>query len=124
MRGRRWSVLIASVWLCAACAGPSTNVPALAPDDATAERRQQETAHLRDYYAQLHRLDTVAFRIRTANRADCKESVAAQIGLYAATPQSLPRKYKSLSAEALKLTWSGRSSSRLWTARRPLRPGS
>ena len=105
MRGRRWSVLIASVWLCAACAGPSTNVPALAPDDVAAERRRQETAQLRDYYAHLHRLDTVAFRIRTANRADCKESVAAQIGLYATTPQSLHRKYKSLSAEALKLTW-------------------
>lgn len=104
MRGRRWSVLIASVWLCAACAGPSTNVPALAPDDVDAERRKQETAQLRDYYAQLHRLDTVAFRLRTANRDDCKEWVSAQIGLYAATPQNLPRKYRSFAAEALNLT--------------------
>ncbi len=104
MRRRRWVVLIANVWLCAACAGPSTNVPALLPDDIATERRKQETAQLRDYFAQLQRLDTVAFRIGTANRADCKEWVAAQIGLLAVTPQSLPRKYKSFSAEALNLT--------------------
>ena len=60
---------------------------------------------MRDYYAQLHRLDTVAFRIRTANRADCKEWVAGQIGLLAHTPASLPRKYRSFSAEALGLHW-------------------
>ena len=65
----------------------------------------EEIAQLRDYYAQLHRLDTVAFRIRTANRADCKEWVAGQIGLLALSPQSLPRKYRTFSAEALNLTW-------------------
>ncbi len=102
---RRWWVLLASVWLCAACAGPSANFPALPADDVAAERRRQEIAQLRDYYAQLHRLDTVAFRIRTANRADCKQWVAGQIGLLVVTPQSLPRKYRSFSAEALNLTW-------------------
>ena len=91
--------------LCAACVGPSTNFPALPADDIAAERRRQEIAQLRDYYAQLRRLDTVAFRIRSANRADCKEWVAGQIGLLAVTPQSLPRKYRSFSAEALNLTW-------------------
>ena len=97
--------MIASVLLCAACARPSTNVPALAADDIAAEKRRQEITQLRDYYAQLHRLDTVAYRIGTANRADCKEWVSAQIGLLATTPQSLPRKYRSFSAEALNLTW-------------------
>ena len=103
MRGRRWWV-ITSVWLCAACA-PSANLPALSPDDVAAERRKQEIAQLRDYYEQLHRLDTVAFLIRTANREFCKDWVSAQIGLLALTPQSLPRKYKSFSAEALGLRW-------------------
>jgi hypothetical protein len=91
--------------LCAACARPSANFPALPADDIAAERRRQEIAQLRDYYAQLQRLDTVAFRIRTANSADCKEWVSGQIGLLAVAPQSLPRKYRSFSAETLNLTW-------------------
>ena len=124
MRRRRWVVLIANVWLCAACAGPSTNVPALLPDDIATERRKQETAQLRDYFAQLQRLDTVAFRIGTANRADCKKWVAAQIGLLAVTPQSLPRKYKSFSAEALNLTSTKPTVISVVDARRPRRPGS
>jgi len=97
-----WFV-IAVVWLCAGCSGPAAKFPALAADDVAAEKRGQEIAQLRDYYAQLHRLDTVAFRIARANRADCKEWVSAQIGLYATTPQSLPHKFQSFSAEALGL---------------------
>jgi len=104
VRGRRWSVLIASVLLCAACA-PSTNLPALSLDEIATERRKQEIAQLRDYYAQLHRVENVGYRIRVANRADCKDWVSAQSGLWAASPQSLPRKYRSFSAEALNLTW-------------------
>ena len=46
----------------------SAKFPALAADDVAAEKRSQEIAQLRDYYAQLHRLDTVAFRIARANR--------------------------------------------------------
>jgi len=105
VRRRRWSVAYACLVLCAACVGPSANFPALPADDVAAERRRQEIAQLRDYYAQLHRLDTVAFRIRTANSADCKGWVAGQIGLLAVTPRSLPRKFQSFSAEALALRW-------------------
>jgi Zn-dependent protease with chaperone function len=92
------------VWLCGSCA-PSAKLPALSPDDIAAERRRQEIAQLRDYYEQLHRVDTVGFRIAVANRDDCKDWISAQIGLHAVTPQSLPRKYRSFSAEALNLTW-------------------
>lgn len=105
MRPRRRSVAFACLWLCAACAGPSAKFPALSTDDVAAERKRQETAQIRDYYGQVHRLDTVGFRIRTANSTDCKKWVAGQIGLLAGTPKSLPRKYRSFSAEALKLRW-------------------
>jgi Zn-dependent protease with chaperone function len=81
----------------------STSLPALSADAIAAEKRKQEIAQVRDYYAQLHRVDTVAFRIRVANRADCKAAVSAQIGLYAVTPQSLPGKYRTFSSEALNL---------------------
>jgi hypothetical protein len=101
---RRWLVLSAGVWLCAACT-PSAKLPALAEDEIAAERRVQEIAQLRDYYGQLHRLDTVAFRIRTANQSFCKDWVSAQIGLFAATPRSLPRKFQAYTAEALGLRW-------------------
>jgi hypothetical protein len=74
-------------------------------DEIAAEKRRQEVAQIRDYYAQLHRLDTVAFRIRTANAAACKDRVSAQIGLYAATPRSLPQRFRSFSADALDLRW-------------------
>jgi hypothetical protein len=70
-----------------------------------AEQQFQQVAHIRKYYSELHRVDTVAFRIRTANRADCRGRESAQIGLLAATPQSLPRKYRSYSREALDLSW-------------------
>jgi hypothetical protein len=96
---------MASVLLCAACAGPVTRLPPLPKDAVEAERRSQQIAQIKDYFAQVHRVDSVAFRIRTANRADCKERVAAQIGLTALTPQSLPRKYRSYAADALNLSW-------------------
>ncbi len=60
---------------------------------------------MRDYFAQMHWLDAVAFRIRTANHADCKQWVAGQIGLMAGTPEGLPKMYRSFSAEALQLRW-------------------
>lgn len=101
---QRWCAS-ACLLLCAACAGPSAEFPALPADDVKAEQRRQQIAQIRDYFEQLHRLDTVAFRLRIANRADCKDRVAPQIGLIAATPQSLPRKYRSFSAEALRLRW-------------------
>jgi Zn-dependent protease with chaperone function len=96
---------IAGLLLCAACAGPSADMPKLPASEVAAEKRKQEVAQIRDFYAQLHRVDSVAFRIRTANRADCQEWVSAQIGLYAATPRSLPRRFRSFSAEALELRW-------------------
>lgn len=102
----RWRIglVIASVWLCAGC-GPSAIVPSLTLDEIAAERRRQEIAQLRDYFGQLHRLDTVAYRIVTANREFCKQWVIAQIGLFAARPASLPSKYRKFSAEALGLRW-------------------
>jgi Zn-dependent protease with chaperone function len=104
VRKRFWPV-IAGVLLCSACAGPSTNIPNSSKDDIAAERRRQEIAQLQDYYSQLHRLDTVAYHIVTANREFCKQWLIAQIGLLAATPQSMPSKYRKFSAEALGLRW-------------------
>lgn len=103
MQLRFWPV-ITGMWLCAACT-PSAMLPELSADDVAAERRLQEIAQLRDYYGQLHRLDTVAFRIATANREFCKGWESAQIGLHALTPRSLPRRFGSFSAEALGLRW-------------------
>lgn len=96
---------VALVLLAAACAAPVSSLPPLSKDDIAAELRRQQVAQIRKYYGELHRVDSVAFRIRTANAADCKDWVSAQIGLYAATPRSLPKKYQSYSAEALNLRW-------------------
>lgn len=97
--------MIALTLLCVACSGPVSKLPPLPQDAVAAELRQQQIAQLRKFYSELHRVDTVAFRLRTANVADCKDWVSAQIGLFAATPRSLPRKYQSYAAEALNLTW-------------------
>ncbi|MGH6737635.1 MAG: M48 family metalloprotease, partial [Bradyrhizobium sp.] len=61
-------------------------------------------AELREYYTQLARVDSVAFRIRVANREFC-ENVGAQAGMFVATVQSLPRKYRSYASEGLNLSW-------------------
>jgi len=74
-------------------------------DIVAAEQRAQQIAQLRKYYSERHRVDSIAFRIRTANVAACKDRIAAQIGLTAATPRSLPRKYQSYTAEALGIGW-------------------
>lgn len=105
MPGRRWSFLIANMLVCAACSTPDARLPPLPQDAIEAELRRQQIAHIRDYYSQVHRLDTVAFRLRVANRKDCKRRVSPQIGFYAATPQSLPRRYRSYAREALDITW-------------------
>jgi hypothetical protein len=101
----RWLLPIALALLGAGCAMPVSRLPALPNDAVAAETRKQQIAQLRKYYGELHRVDTVAFRIRTANAEFCNGWVSAQIGLYAATPRSLPRKYQSYTAEALNLTW-------------------
>ena len=59
---------------------------------------------MREYYTQLARVDAVAFRIRVANVQFC-DNVGAQAGMYVATVQSLPRKYRSYANEALNLSW-------------------
>jgi hypothetical protein len=70
-----------------------------------AEQRREQIAQMRNYFAELHRVDTVAFRIRVANRAFCRERVSGQIGVFAATPESLPRRFRSFAGEAMNLTW-------------------
>lgn len=95
----------AGALVCAGCAMPVSRLPQLPTGEVEVELHKEQIAQIRAYYGELHRVDTVAFRIRTANRADCHGWESAQIGLYAATPQSLPRKYRSYSREALDLTW-------------------
>jgi Zn-dependent protease with chaperone function len=97
-------LLFAAGLLCAAC-GPISRLPPLSSADVEAERRKQETDQIRDYFAQLGRLDNVAFRLRVANRDDCKDWAWAQIGLNAGTVASLPHEYRSFSHEALSAGW-------------------
>ena len=91
MRWSRWFILMAIAGLGAGCAGPVSNLPPLPKDAVAAELRKQQIAQIRKYYRELRRVDSVAFRIRTANANFCNRRVSAQIGLYAATPRSLPR---------------------------------
>lgn len=83
---------------------PVSRLPSLPASEVAAEQRRQQIAHIRDYYGQLARVDNVGFNIRVANRQFCKDT-APQLGLYAATVQSLPHKYRSYTHEALQLSW-------------------
>ncbi len=80
-------------------------MPPLPSGEVETERRKEQTDQIRDYFAQLSRLDNVSFRIRVANRKDCKDRTSAQIGLNAGTVASLPRKYRSYSHDALSVSW-------------------
>jgi len=100
-----WKIfLVAGGLLCVAC-GPVSKLPPLPSAEVEAERRKQQIEQIRDYFAQLSRLDNVAFRLRVANRDDCKNWAWAQIGLNAGTVTSLPRKYRSFSHETLSVSW-------------------
>lgn len=101
---RRKAFLVASGLLCTAC-GPISKLPPLPSTEVETELRKEQVDQIRDYFAQLSRLDNVSFRIRIANRADCKDRTSAQIGLSAGTVASLPRKYRSFSHEALSVSW-------------------
>lgn len=101
---RSKTIVVALGLLCAAC-GPVAKLPQLPKADIEAEQRRQEIEQIREYFAQLGRLDNVAFRLRTANASDCKDWAWAQIGLFAGTVPSLPRKFRSFSHEALSLSW-------------------
>lgn len=103
MRSRLWFLTAGSL-LCAAC-GPISKLPPLPSDEIETERRKQQTDHVRDYFAQLGRLHNVAFRLRVANRDDCKNWAWAQIGLEAGTVASLPRRYRSVTHDALSVSW-------------------
>jgi len=105
VRSRCWLGALACLCQCAGCAGPVAHLPQLDPGAVAAEERRQQIDQIRDYYAGAARVGDVAYRIRVANRAACKERVAPQIGLTAATVQSLPRKYRSYSREALEISW-------------------
>jgi len=83
---------------------PISKLPGVSAEAVEAEHRKQQVEQIRDYYAQLSRIENVAFRVRVANREFCK-TVAAQIGMHAATVESLPRKYRSYSNEALGVSW-------------------
>ena len=96
---------VATLLLCAACAPPESKLPELSKDVVAAEQRSQQIAQLRKYYGERHRVDSIAFRLRTANVGACKDRIAAQIGLTAATPRSLPRRYQSYTSEALNIGW-------------------
>ncbi|MGN6572428.1 MAG: M48 family metalloprotease [Pseudolabrys sp.] len=95
-----WLVMLA----CTGCT-PVARLPALDAKEVASEQRREQIAQMRSYYAGIHRVDNVAFRLRVANRTFCKNRVSAQIGLYAVTPRSLPRRFRSFAAEALDLTW-------------------
>lgn len=88
---------------CVGCA-PVARLPELDTKAVAAEQRREQIAQARSYYAAVHRVDNVAFRLRVANRNFCKERVSAQIGLDAVAPTSLPRHFKPFGAEALGLT--------------------
>src|SRR5215475_11170196 len=103
VQSRLWSLIIGGL-LCATCS-PISKLPPLPSDEIEAERRKQQTDQIHDYFAQLGRLHNVAFRLRAANRDDCKNWAWAQIGLNAGTVASLPRRYRSVTHDALSVSW-------------------
>jgi hypothetical protein len=105
LRRKGRTVLIALCVAAGGCAGPVRRLPTLDKTEVEAEQRREQIAQMRDYYAQLHRIDTVAFRIRVANRHFCDGWESAQIGVHAVTPRSLPRRYRSFVSEALDIGW-------------------
>lgn len=97
--------LVLLLALAAAGCTPVSRLPDLDAKAVADEQRREQIVQMRSYYAGLSRVDNVAFRLRTANVEFCKKLVSAQIGLYAVTPQSLPRHFRSFASEALNLTW-------------------
>ncbi len=83
---------------------PVSRLPPIPAQALAIEQRSEQLAQIQAYYAQLARVDNVAFRIRTANRQFCT-NVAAQIGLHAATVRSLPSRYRSYTNQALNVSW-------------------
>ncbi|MEJ2623098.1 MAG: M48 family metallopeptidase [Pseudolabrys sp.] len=105
MRGWGVAAALAGALVSAGCAGPVSKLPTASPTAIATEQYRQQLAAVRAYYRDLGRIDNVAFRIRTANTRFCKDKVAAEIGLFAGTMRSLPRKYHSVAGHTLDLSW-------------------
>jgi peptidase M48-like protein/PDZ domain-containing protein len=99
-----YKFLLVSSLVCAACA-PISKLPPLASEAVEAERRNQHIEQIREYFAKRGRLHNVAFRIRAANRDECKNRALAEIGLEAGTIESLPREHRSFAHEAISVNW-------------------
>ncbi|HZP71395.1 MAG TPA: M48 family metallopeptidase [Pseudolabrys sp.] len=97
--------LLLHVFLAFVSCAPVSRLPTLPIGEVEAEQRRQQIAQLRSYFTQLNRLHNVAFRLRVANRDDCKNWSWAQIGLYAATASGLPHRYRPYSHDALSVSW-------------------
>jgi len=106
VRGFGVAAILSGSLFSAGCAGPVSRLPTASPTAIATEQYRQQLAAVRAYYRDLGRIDNVAFRIRTANTRFCKDKVAAQIGIFAGTVRSLPRKYQSVAGQALNLRWS------------------
>jgi hypothetical protein len=60
---------------------------------------------MRDYYAQVARVDRVGYRIGVANSTACAQRVTARTGFTAVAAPGLPRKYRSYAREVLAVGW-------------------
>jgi hypothetical protein len=98
-RGRVVGCLVAVS--CVACAGPSTTFPEIPPGEIFSERRRQQVLQIHTYYAQLARLNKVAYRIAQAGRADCKDQLTYDFGFSSVAPNDLPERFRHLAIEAL-----------------------
>jgi hypothetical protein len=65
------------------------------------ERRKQQVLIVQTYYAQLARLNKVAYRIANAGHTDCKQELTYDLGFATVAPNDLPRRFKQLAVEAL-----------------------
>jgi hypothetical protein len=86
---------------CVACAGPSTTIPDISPGEVASEHRKQQVLQIHAYYAQLARLNKIAYRIAQAGRADCKQELTYDFGFSTVAPNDLPERFRHLAIEAL-----------------------
>ncbi|HZS63802.1 MAG TPA: M48 family metallopeptidase [Xanthobacteraceae bacterium] len=89
--------------LVASCAGPSMQTPGVSSEEIAAEQQRQQYFQIQTFNAQAARLENVAFKIKTANAADCAGNIVPQLGFRAIDQRDVSESKRAIEAAALQL---------------------
>jgi hypothetical protein len=96
-------VVLLSVGLLTACAGPDTLSPGISPEEIAAEQARQQYFQFQNFNTRAARLENVAFKILAANANDCGGNIIPKLGFRALAQGDTSETTRAAKTAALRL---------------------